>query len=52
MCVWVVLIPDVVEELDLVTRSEEGSGDGVHWCIAPALCQVKEFSEGGFEIGE
>jgi len=33
----VVLIPDLFEEMDLIFAQEEGSGDAVHGCVAPAL---------------
>lgn len=35
--VRVVLVPDLVEELDLVLPREERRGDAVHGCVAPAL---------------
>jgi hypothetical protein len=35
--VRVVLVPDLLEEMDLVPRSEDPRGDAVHGRVAPAL---------------
>ena len=38
VCVRVVLVPNLVEELDLVLRREQRGCDRVHRRVAPALC--------------
>jgi len=43
--VWVVFVPDVVEEVDLVAVQEERSSYAVHRRITPALvdrCQQRK----------
>lgn len=40
MRIWIVLVPDLVEELDLVFAREYPRSDAVYGCVAPALVNI------------
>ena len=42
VCVRVVLVPDLVEEVDLLLALEQCGGDTVHRCVAPALSTARQ----------
>jgi hypothetical protein len=35
-----VLVPEVIEEVDLVFTGEDRGGDTVYWCVTPPLREI------------
>jgi len=46
--VWIMLVPDLAEKVDLIPAREERRRDRVDGCIAPTLSFVHDPKEDGF----